>query len=192
MRYVSTRGQAPVRDFSGVLLAGLAEARGLYVPETWPALTHADWRALRGLPYAELAARLLALFVGDCLPFATLQAVCRDAYAGFGHPAVAPLVHLDHDLFACELFHGPTLSFKDMALQVLGRLFDHVLAERDAELAVQRFHNSQVEPIVESLRSQRHGQENALAVLAGLARAKDFEGLERTIAQISSESAHVL
>ncbi len=136
MRYVSTRGQAPVRDFSGVLLAGLAEDGGLYVPETWPALTHADWRALRGLPYAELAARLLALFVGDCLPFATLQAVCRDAYAGFGHPAVAPLVQLDHDLFACELFHGPTLSFKDMALQVLGRLFDHVLAERDARVAI--------------------------------------------------------
>ena len=136
MRYVSTRGQAPVRDFSGVLLAGLAEDGGLYVPETWPALTHADWRALRGLPYAELAARLLALFVGDCIPFATLQAVCRDAYAGFGHPAVAPLVQLDHDLFVCELFHGPTLSFKDMALQVLGRLFDHVLAERDARVAI--------------------------------------------------------
>ena len=136
MRYVSTRGQAPVRDFSGVLLAGLAEDGGLYVPETWPVLTHADWRSLRGLPYAEMAARLMHLFVGASLNFATLQRLCRAAYAGFDHPAVAPLVQLDCDLFACELFHGPTLSFKDMAMQLLGRLFEHVLAEQDARVTI--------------------------------------------------------
>ena len=136
MRYISTRGQAPVRDFAGVLLAGLAEDGGLYVPESWPSLTHADWRALRGLPYAELAARVIHPFVGACIAFATLQRLCREAYAGFGHPAVVPLVQLDHAWFACELFHGPTLAFKDLAMQLLGRLFEHVLAERDARVTI--------------------------------------------------------
>ena len=127
MRYVSTRGQAPVRDFAGVLLAGLAEDGGLYVPETWPHFSPADLRALRGLPYAEVAARVLQPFVGDCVPAARLTALCNDAYAGFAHPAVAPLVQLDTGLWSLELFHGPTLAFKDMAMQLLGRLFDEVL-----------------------------------------------------------------
>jgi len=136
MRYISTRGQAPVRDFAGVLLAGLAEDGGLYVPETWPRLAPADLRALRGLPYPELAARVLQPFVGDAIPFGTLQSLCHDAYVGFGHPAVAPLIQLETNLFAQELFHGPTLSFKDMALQLIGRLFDHVLATRDARVTI--------------------------------------------------------
>jgi threonine synthase len=136
MRYVSTRGRAPVRDFAGVLLAGLAEDGGLYVPEEWPSFTAPDWRALRGRPYAELAARVMQPFVGNAVPFATLRTLCAEAYAGFGHPAVAPLVQLDHNLFALELFHGPTLAFKDMAMQVLGRLFDHVLGERDQRVTI--------------------------------------------------------
>jgi threonine synthase len=136
MRYVSTRGQAPVRDFSGVLLAGLGEDGGLYVPESWPEFTAADWRAMRGLPYAELAARVMQPFVGSAIPYATLQSLCRDAYAGFGHPAVAPLVQLGTTLWAQELFHGPTLAFKDMAMQLLGRLFDHVLAQRGERVTI--------------------------------------------------------
>jgi threonine synthase len=136
MQYISTRGQAPVRDFAGVLLAGLAEDGGLYVPQTWPELSPADWRALRGLPYAELAARVMQPFVGNAIPFATLQTICRDAYRGFGHPAVAPLIQLDSALWTQELFHGPTLAFKDMAMQVIGRLFDHVLTERDRRVTI--------------------------------------------------------
>ena len=136
MRYVSTRGQAPVRDFAGVLLAGLAEDGGLYVPEAWPHLAPADWRALRGLPYPALAARIMQPFVGDAIPFATLEALCRDAYAGFDHPAIVPLIQLETNLFAQELFHGPTLAFKDMALQLLGRLFDHVLTARDERVTI--------------------------------------------------------
>lgn len=136
MRYVSTRGQAPVRDFAGVLLAGLAEDGGLYVPETWPTLSAAEWRDLRGLPYADIAARVMAPFTEGAISFEGLQALCRDAYAGFGHPAVAPLVQLESNLFVCELFHGPTLAFKDMAMQVLGRLFDHVLAEQDRRVTI--------------------------------------------------------
>ena len=133
MRYVSTRGQAAPRDFEAVLLAGLAEDGGLFVPESWPSLTPGEWRALRGLPYPVLAARILSLFGAGGMP---IEAMCRDAYAGFGHPAVVPLVQLDHRTFALELFHGPTLAFKDMALQLLGRMFDHVLAKRGERVTI--------------------------------------------------------
>ena len=136
MRYISTRGQAPARDFAGVLLAGLAEDGGLFMPETWPRFSAADWRAMRGLSYPDLAARVMTPFVAGSIPFETLTKICREAYAGFGHPAVVPLVQLDTHLFAQELFHGPTLAFKDMAMQVLGRLFDRVLAERDARVTI--------------------------------------------------------
>ena len=136
MRYVSTRGQAPVLGFEDVLLAGLAEDGGLYLPESWPSFSAAEWRAMRALPYADLAARIMQPFSDGALSHDTLRDLCRDAYAGFGHPAVVPLVQLDQRLFAAELFHGPTLAFKDMALQLLGRLFDHVLAKRDARVAI--------------------------------------------------------
>ena len=136
MNYISTRGQAPALDFAGVLLAGLAEDGGLYVPETWPEWSPPDWRALRGLPYAELAARVMQPFVGQAIPFATLQKLCAESYAGFGHPAVVPLVQLDAHLWAQELFHGPTLAFKDLALQLIGRLFDHVLTERGERVTI--------------------------------------------------------
>lgn len=136
MRYISTRGHAAPRDFADVLLAGLAEDGGLFVPEFWPHFTPSDWRAMRGLPYDAVAARVMQPFVGDAIPFETLQKICTEAYAGFGHPAVAPLVQLETHLFTQELFHGPTLAFKDMAMQVLGRLFDHVLTERDARVTI--------------------------------------------------------
>jgi threonine synthase len=136
MHYISTRGAAPVRDFAGVLLAGLAEDGGLYVPEAWPVFTPADWRSLRGLPYHALAARVMQPFVGEVIPSATLGALCREAYDRFDHPAVVPLIQLDTSLFVQELFHGPTLSFKDMALQLIGLLFDHLLAERNARVTI--------------------------------------------------------
>ena len=136
MRYVSTRGQAPIRDFSGVLLAGLAEDGGLYVPEQWPEFSSADWRAMRGLPYQELAARVMAPFTAGAIDFETLRGLCQAAYAGFAHPAIVPLVQLDQELFTQELFHGPTLAFKDMAMQLLGRLFDHVLRQQDRRVTI--------------------------------------------------------
>ncbi|HYZ62101.1 MAG TPA: threonine synthase [Acetobacteraceae bacterium] len=136
MRYVSTRGQAPARDFTGVLLAGLAEDGGLYMPETWPRLAPEDLRAMRGLPYPDLAARIMQMFVGDTLASDELLALCRDAYAGFDHPAVAPLVQLETGLWALELFHGPTLAFKDMAMQLLGRLFDRVLRDEGKRITI--------------------------------------------------------
>jgi threonine synthase len=136
MHYRSTRGQAPIHDFAGVLLAGLAEDGGLYVPQSWPQFHPQDWRAMRGLAYPALAGRIMQPFVGDVIPAATLATILHDAYADFGHPAIVPLIQLDTSLFVQELFHGPTLAFKDMALQVLGRLFDHILSARDQRVTI--------------------------------------------------------
>ncbi len=136
MRYVSTRGEAAPRGFEDVLLAGLAEDGGLFLPEAFPQFSPAEWRALRGLPYAELAARVIHPFTGGALPLEALHAMCRDAYATFRHPAVVPLVQLEDRAFALELFHGPTLAFKDVALQLLGRLFDHVLSKRGERITI--------------------------------------------------------
>ena len=136
MRYVSTRGAAPVRDFSGVLLAGLAEDGGLYAPESWPVFSADAWRGMRGLSYPALAARVMAPFTAGSIEPATLLGICEAAYGSFSHPAVAPLVQLDRGLFVCELFHGPTLAFKDLAMQVLGRLFDHVLAREHRRVTI--------------------------------------------------------
>ena len=136
MKYVSTRGQAETLDFAGILLAGLATDGGLYMPESWPEFSAPELRALRGLPYPELAARVMAPFVGGSISFATLQTLCRRAYANFSHPAVVPLVQLSPSLHALELFHGPTLAFKDLALQLAGHLFEHVLAARDQKITI--------------------------------------------------------
>ena len=136
MHYVSTRGEAPKLDFAGALLAGLAEDGGLYLPETWPTWTADEWRALRGVDYPALAARVIAAFTAGTIPFQVIEAATKAAYAGFDHKAIVPLIQLDSALFVQELFHGPTLAFKDMAMQVLGRLFDHVLAARDERITI--------------------------------------------------------
>ena len=136
MRYLSTRDPRPepaLFSFEEVLLSGLAADGGLYVPERLPVL---DLAALAGLPYAELAARVLALFAGDGCGRGELDRLCEAAYAGFGHAAVAPLVQLDERLWLLELFHGPTLAFKDLALQLLGRLFDAALARRGERVTI--------------------------------------------------------
>ncbi len=128
MQYVSTRGAAPIVDFAGVVLSGLADDGGLYVPQVWPGLSMSELRSLQGRSYAEVAQRVVQLFVGDSLDSATLAGLIKDAYAGFDHPAVAPLRRIDPETWLLELFHGPTLAFKDCALQLLGRLMDHFLA----------------------------------------------------------------
>ncbi|MCK6451681.1 MAG: threonine synthase [Alphaproteobacteria bacterium] len=136
MQYISTRGAAPVLAFDDALLAGLARDGGLYVPQSWPRFAPGDWRAMRGLPYAELVARVIRPFVGGAIDEATLAQLAHAAYAGFDHRAVAPLKQLDANLWLMELFHGPTLAFKDFALQLLGRLFDHVLAARGTHATI--------------------------------------------------------
>ena len=133
MRYISTRQPAGVSEtlgFEDVLIAGLAPDGGLYVPTEIPVFSAAEIRRFRRLTYAELAAEVLTPFVGDAFHRDELLAILEDAYAGFDHRAVAPLKQLGQGEFLLELFHGPTIAFKDYALQVLGRLFDAVLARR--------------------------------------------------------------
>jgi len=130
MRYVSTRGEAPVLDFVEVMLAGLARDGGLYVPASWPALDPATIAGFAGRPYAEVAVEVIRPFVGDSIPQADLARMAQEAYGTFRHPATAPLVQLGASLFVLELFHGPTLAFKDLAMQLVARLMDHVLHAR--------------------------------------------------------------
>ncbi len=136
MDYVSTRGSAPTLDFEGATLAGLAADGGLYVPREWPRFSEPEIAAMAGLPYAELAARVMQPFVGDSLARERLLELCREAYGRFSHPAVTPLVQLDERQWLLELFHGPTLAFKDVALQLLGLLFEEFLSKRDERLTI--------------------------------------------------------
>jgi threonine synthase len=129
MRYVSTRGGSPSVGFVDAILAGLAPDGGLYVPEAWPEFTHAEIAAFAGKPYAHVATEVLARFVGDEIPHAALAEMCAEAYAGFTHPAVVPLTQISPGGFIAELFHGPSLAFKDVAMQLLARLSDHVLGK---------------------------------------------------------------
>jgi len=131
VKYVSTRGRAPALSFSDVVLAGLARDGGLYVPEQWPVLTAAEIADLAGRPYADVAFTIMSRFVDGDIDDAALKFMIDAAYgAPFRHPAVTPLVQLGSNHFLLELFHGPTLAFKDVAMQLLARLMDHVLGAR--------------------------------------------------------------
>ena len=136
LRYVSTRGEAPSLGFSDVLLAGLARDGGLYVPESWPVMSADEIADLAGKPYAEVAFRVISRFTGDDLAPDALRAMIDGAYAGFHHPAVTPLTQLAANHFLLELSHGPTLAFKDVAMQFLGRVMDHVLTARNERATI--------------------------------------------------------
>ena len=131
MKYVSTRGAAPVLGFADVVLAGLANDGGLYVPETWPTLG-----PVTSGSYAELAASVFVPYVGADIDNATMQRLCDTAYSTFRHPDVVPVVSLEAGHHLMELFHGPTLAFKDVALQLLGQLFDHILTKRNEKVTI--------------------------------------------------------
>jgi len=130
MQFVSTRGQAPALGFSDAVLAGLAADGGLYVPADWPEIGPAEIAGFAGRPYAEVAHAIISRFTGEEIPADRLRTIIEQAYAGFRHPSVAPLVELEPGHFVLELFHGPTLAFKDVAMQFLSRVMDHVLGER--------------------------------------------------------------
>ncbi|RKF20988.1 threonine synthase [Altericroceibacterium spongiae] len=136
MDYISTRGSAPALDFEGVTLAGLASDGGLYVPREWPRFSAEDIAAFRGLPYAELATRVMWPFVKGSLSEDRLRALCESAYGSFAHDAVTPLTQFTEQHWLLELFHGPTLAFKDVALQLLGRLFEEFLSRSDDHLTI--------------------------------------------------------
>ena len=130
MTYISTRGEAASLTFEDVLLAGLARDGGLYVPEVWPTLSRETIASFAGKPFAEVATEVMAPFVGSSIDTPALLGMAREAYARFDHPAVTPLVQIDRNRWVLELFHGPTLAFKDVAMQLLARLMDHALARR--------------------------------------------------------------
>tara|TARA_R110002126_G_scaffold10087_2_gene45335 strand:- start:4757 stop:6160 length:1404 start_codon:yes stop_codon:yes gene_type:complete len=136
MDYISTRGAAPALNFEQVTLAGLAGDGGLYLPQSWPSFSKDEIAAMAGLSYVEVAVRVMQPFVGDALDEAELRETCEQAYGRFAHAAVTPLVQLDGRQWLLELFHGPTLAFKDVALQLLGLLFEKFLARQDKHLTV--------------------------------------------------------
>jgi threonine synthase len=136
MRYISTRGQAPALNFEDVLLAGLATDGGLYVPENLPRFTQEEIASWAGLPYHELAFRVMRPFVTGSIPDADFKKILEETYGVFSHNAIAPLRQLNGNEWVLELFHGPTLAFKDFALQLLGRLLDYVLEKRGERVVI--------------------------------------------------------
>ena len=136
MKYISTRGRAPELTFRQVLLAGLAGDGGLYVPQRWPTFTKAEMASLRGKPYERIAFEVMRRFVDGEIPDAALRGMIDAAYATFHHPAVVPLAQIGANDWLLELFHGPTLAFKDVAMQILARLMDHVLQEQGQTLTI--------------------------------------------------------
>ena len=136
MNYISTRGEAPPLGFEDVLLAGLARDGGLYVPQTWPAIAPQAIAALAGKPFADVAVEVIQPFVGSAISRAELKAMADEAYARFGHAAVTPLVQVGPNRWILELFHGPTLAFKDVAMQLLARLMDRVLQKRNRRATI--------------------------------------------------------
>ena len=139
MKYISTRGACPAQSFEEVLLTGLAPDGGLYVPETLPSLSREQILAWKGLSYPDLAFEIISLFTGETFSDAELRSMIQDSYATFSHPEVAPLKPLENTVgreYVLELYYGPTLAFKDFALQLLGRLLDHVLSRRGQRVAI--------------------------------------------------------
>ncbi|MDO6682095.1 MULTISPECIES: threonine synthase [unclassified Oceanobacter] len=136
MKYISTRGNAPELAFDDVLLTGLAADGGLYVPKDVPQFSLEEIESWRDLSYTELAHKVIYPFVEGCVDADALQGMIDDVYGAFGHKAVAPLQQIDHNEYVLELFHGPTLAFKDFALQLLGRLLDYVLERRQEKVVI--------------------------------------------------------
>lgn len=136
MKFISTRGQAPALSFEEVVLTGLATDGGLYVPEQIPTFSHEDIAAMRGLSYTELAFKVMSPFVAGALTDAELKDIIDRSYASFRHQAIAPLVQTGHNEWVLELFQGPTLAFKDFALQFLGNLLDLILEKRNQKVVI--------------------------------------------------------
>ncbi|MEO1701226.1 MAG: threonine synthase [Pseudomonadota bacterium] len=136
MKYISTRGEAPALGFRDTILAGLASDGGLYLPEAYPNISLDAIRAMRGKSYAQIAMDVMWPFTGGEIERSVFEKIVEDAYATFRHRAVCPLVQIDDNTFVMELFHGPTLAFKDVAMQLIARLMDHILTERDARATI--------------------------------------------------------
>jgi threonine synthase len=172
MRYVSTRGEAAPIGFLDAVLAGLAPDGGLYVPAEWPTFTKAEIAAFAGKPYAQVATAVVGKFVGDDIPPEDLAQMCEEAYSTFAHAAVVPLKQLGANRFLLELFHGPTLAFKDVAMQLLGRLYDYVLERQSRKMTIICATSGDTGgAAVEAFRGRKNARIVALFPRAGSARS---------------------
>jgi threonine synthase len=188
VRYQSTRSEAAPLDFVGVTLAGLASDGGLYVPEVWPQFSAQKIAAFAGRPYSEVAVDVIAPFVGDAIETGQLARIAHEAYGGFRHPAVAPLVQLAENTFVLELFHGPTLAFKDLAMQLLGRLMDLMLARRSERTTIVVATSGDTGgAAVEAFRGRSHAD---LVVLFPNGRISDVQ--RRMITTAPEDNVHAL
>ena len=188
MRFVSTRGTAPTLGLRDAVLTGLARDGGLYVPEAWPRIEADGWRALRGAPYATVAKRVLAPFVEGEIEEAAFGRMVDEAYATFSHRAVAPLVQVGPAEWLLELFHGPTLAFKDVAMQLLARMMDHVLAERGEHATIVGATSGDTGgAAIEAFR----GRENTdIFILFPHAKVSDVQRLQMT--GVADENVHAV
>src|SRR5229473_5831352 len=185
---MSTRGEAPALGFVEATLAGLARDGGLYVPATWPQLDARQIAGFAGRPYAEVAVDVISPFVGDAVPAHDLARMAREAYGNFRHPAVAPLVQFGVNDFVLELFHGPTLAFKDLAMQLLGRLMDHMLAARGERTTIVVATSGDTgAAAIEAFRGRAHTD---LFVLFPQGRISDVQ--RRMMTTVEDDNVHAL
>jgi threonine synthase len=186
LRYVSTRGEAPELGFEDVLLTGLARDGGLYVPAHWPQLSGRELTHLQGKAYEDIAYAVIHPFVGGAVPQSELERMIADAYATFGHPAVAPLKQLDDNQWLLELFHGPTLAFKDVAMQLLSRLMDWALAKRKSRATIVGATSGDTGgAAIEAFQSSRHA---SIFMLHPHGRVSDVQ--RRQMTTVASPSVH--
>jgi threonine synthase len=186
LRYVSTRGEAPELGFEDVLLTGLARDGGLYVPAQWPELGTRAITALQGKSYEEVAQAVIQPFIGGAIPADELRHMINGAYASFGHPAVAPLKQLDDNQWLLELFHGPTLAFKDVAMQLLARMMDWALARRGTRATIVGATSGDTGgAAIEAFRSSRHA-----AVFMMHPHGRVSEVQRRQMTTVDSKSVH--
>ena len=136
MKYISTRGTAPILEFDDVLLAGLGRDGGLYVPESWPQFDAAKLEQLEALSYSQLAFEIIKPFVGDSVTDEDLKRILEGAYTNFNTEEAVALKEIGENEYLLELFHGPTIAFKDMAMQVLGPMFAHVLKQKNQRVTI--------------------------------------------------------
>ena len=188
MKYVSTRGQAPKLNFEGALLSGLARDGGLYVPEHFPKFTKAQIRGLRGRPYEDVAYAVCSRFVGSAIPPKEFKVMIAAAYASFDHKAVAPLKQLGPNDFLLELFHGPTLAFKDVAMQLLARMMDWSLAKNQRHAVIVGATSGDTGGA--AITAFEHNQNASLFILHPHGRVSDVQ--RRQMTAVKSPSIHNL
>ncbi len=186
MKYISTRGQAPKLNFEGAMLSGLARDGGLYVPEHFPKFTKMQMRALRGKPYGDVAYAVCSKFVGSAIPAKELKAMIAAAYATFDHAAVAPLKQLGPNDFLLELFHGPTLAFKDVAMQLLSRMMDWSLAKNNRRAVIVGATSGDTGGA--AVAAFEHSQNTSLFILHPHGRVSDVQ--RRQMTTVKSPSIH--